>query len=148
MRNSGSRTILLVEDEVIIALARALGLRRLGYAVMIAYNGEDAIRIALGTKALSLVVMDIDLGRGIDGADAASRILAKRRIPILFLSSRNQAEYADRIENTAYLGYVVKSGTDAALHAFIKAAIGQPSLSQADAHRNLPSEACACYTSN
>ncbi|MDA8426133.1 MAG: response regulator [Treponema sp.] len=136
-----SGTILLVEDEVIIALARALGLRRLGYRVLVAYNGEAAVRIALGAEIPGLILMDIDLGQGIDGAEAARRILARRRVPILFLSSRNQDEYVDRIGKIDYCDYVVKSSTDCALHAALKAAIGEPSPARAEVRRNLPSEA-------
>jgi len=142
-----SDTILLVEDEVIIAMARELGLRRLGYAVAIAHSGEDAVRLALGAEPPRLVIMDIDLGRGIDGAEAARRIQAQRRIPILFLSSRSQGEYADRIGNIEHCGYVVKSSTDAALHASLKAAIGEPSPAPAEADRGLPTETCNSYTS-
>ncbi|MGO8695416.1 MAG: response regulator [Rectinemataceae bacterium] len=67
------KTLLLVEDEVIIALAEKAALTREGYAVMHARSGEEAVdtvKSRLGST-IDLILMDIDLGGGIDGTRAA-----------------------------------------------------------------------------
>jgi len=70
------RTLLLVDDEVIIAIAQAQLLKKEGYNVLQAYNGQEAIDIVrTGNHAIDLILMDIDLGAGMDGTDAALDIL-------------------------------------------------------------------------
>jgi CheY-like chemotaxis protein len=64
------RSILLVEDEAIIALAEKSGLEARGFSVRHVMSGEEAVRVALGPDAPELVLMDLDLGRGIDGTAA------------------------------------------------------------------------------
>lgn len=53
--------------------------------------------------------MDIDLGRGIDGTEAATRILEQRRVPIVFLTSHAEREVVDRVKGITRYGYVVKN---------------------------------------
>lgn len=86
------KTILLVEDEVIIALAELNTLNRLGYEAVIADSGEKAIKLAAENATISLVLMDINLGAGIDGTEAARRILAARNLPIVFLTSHSERD--------------------------------------------------------
>src|SRR5689334_23737329 len=70
---SGAR-ILIVEDEAIIALGIERQLKQMGYAVVgLAGSGEDGLRLALAHRP-DLVLMDIQLGHGIDGVQAADAI--------------------------------------------------------------------------
>jgi DNA-binding NarL/FixJ family response regulator len=56
--------------------------------------------------------MDIDLGRGIDGIEAAEQILAEQTVPIVFLSSHQEPEIVERVRTVTRYGYVLKnSGT-------------------------------------
>jgi CheY-like chemotaxis protein len=86
----GSQKILLVEDEIILALAKAGVIKRLGYEVAIAHTGENAVMQALDDSAIGLILMDINLGKGIDGTETARRILSTRFIPIVFLTSHSE----------------------------------------------------------
>lgn len=116
------RSILLVEDEAIIALAEKAGLEARGFAVRHVLSGEAAARVALGPDAPDLVLMDIDLGAGIDGTEAARRILAERDLPVVFLSSHTEPEIVDRTEAIGSYGYVVKNSGMTVLEASIKMA--------------------------
>lgn len=69
--NTHSR-ILLVEDEAIIALNEKMVLEKHGHDVVIVYSGEDAVERVGEDPDLTLVLMDIDLGAGIDGTEAAT----------------------------------------------------------------------------
>ncbi|MFW5643437.1 MAG: PAS domain S-box protein [Alkalispirochaeta sp.] len=140
------KTILVVEDEALIALKQKEILERNGYAVRIAYNGASAVEIAAGSVVsaatgaannsspgddgdpgsedtpIDLILMDIDLGPGIDGTEAARRVLAHREIPIVFLSSHTEPEIVERTESISSYGYVVKHAGETVLIASIRMA--------------------------
>ena len=90
MNTTQKKTILLVEDEIIIALASAQTIKSLGYEVLVAHSGEDAIQIVSSNPNINIVLMDIDLGSGIDGTKATEIILQIKEIPVVFLSSRTE----------------------------------------------------------
>jgi PAS domain S-box-containing protein len=103
------KTVLLVEDEALIALNEASMLERQGYEVVTVHNAERAIDTAVNAD-IDLILMDIDLGRGkIDGTEAAESILSKRELPIVFLTSHTEREYVERIKKISGYGYVLKS---------------------------------------
>jgi PAS domain-containing protein len=52
--------------------------------------------------------MDIDLGTGMDGTEAAQRILSEVRLPLVFLTGHTEKEYVDRVRNITSYGYVIK----------------------------------------
>ncbi|HNU93016.1 MAG TPA: response regulator, partial [Spirochaetota bacterium] len=106
------KTILLVEDEVIIAMTTKALLEDNGYEAIEAHNGEDAIRLAEENPSIDLVLMDIDLGRGIDGTEAARLTLESREIPIVFLTSHSEREMVDRVKHITRYGYVIKNSGD------------------------------------
>ena len=117
------RTILLVEDEAIIALGEKRQLEAAGYRVVHAQTGEKAIEaVAADPAGISLILMDIDLGNGMYGTDAAKTILAGHDIPLLFLSSHMEPELVRRTEEITNYGYVVKSSVFTVLDASIKMA--------------------------
>jgi len=117
------KTILLVEDDAIIALSEMRQLKDYGYTVIVAHNGEKAIeKVKSDPNSIDLVLMDIDLGNGIDGTQAAGEILRDNDIPILFLSSHTEPEIVERTENLTSYGYVVKSAGITVLDASIKMA--------------------------
>jgi len=66
--------------------------------------------------------MDIDLGRGIDGTEAAQAILRERDIPIVFLSSHIEKETVEKTEKITSYGYVVKNSGITVMDASIKMA--------------------------
>lgn len=123
MTGTETKQILLVEDEAIIALSQAQTLRDMGYGVETAYSGEDAVAHALSTARLDLILMDIDLGRGIDGTEAAERILAERHIPIVFLSSHSEPEMIEKVRGITRYGYVLKSSGEFILRQSINTAL-------------------------
>jgi PAS domain S-box-containing protein len=116
------KNILLVEDEAIIALLEKSLLEKYGYAVVIALTGEKAIELAREVRDLDLILMDIDLGKGITGTEAAGIILHLIDIPLIFLSSHTEPEMVEKTENISSYGYVVKSSSITVLDASIKMA--------------------------
>jgi CheY-like chemotaxis protein len=81
-------SILLVEDQLHVALVEKIVKERCGYSVHHVTKGETALKIVASQRTpVALVLMDIDLSRGIDGMTTATAILQLREIPIVFLSS-------------------------------------------------------------
>lgn len=118
------KTLLLVEDEAIMALAEKTVLAKEGYAVIHSFSGEEAIAAVErdAGQAIDLVLMDIDLGKGIDGTRAAEEILKRRNLPVVFLSSHTEKELVERTESITNYGYIVKNIGNTVLFASIKMA--------------------------
>ena len=118
-----SRKLLLVEDEALIAFNEKMQLEKIGYSVDHVLTGEAAVSRTLNPDSRSdLVLMDIDLGNGIDGTQAAEQILNEIEIPIVFLSSRTEPEVVAKTEKITSYGYVVKNSGLTVLDASIKMA--------------------------
>ncbi len=117
------KTILLVEDQAILALAETQQLEKMGYTVHHVTTGEKAVQSALATDPqYDLILMDINLGPGIDGTQAAEQILNSKKIPVVFLSSHTEPEVVEKTEKITSYGYVVKNSGPTVLHASIKMA--------------------------
>lgn len=104
-----NRKILLVEDEALIAMQESRILQKHGFEVYVAYSGEKAIAAVRDDPAIALVLMDIDLGAGIDGTEAAQRILHTHKLPIVFLTSHSEKEIVDKVKGISRYGYVLKN---------------------------------------
>gem|GEM_PF-5995315 len=117
------KTILLVEDEAIIALALEKDLQRFGFKVCVAYTGEKAVEYALSEPRINLVLTDLDLGAGIDGTEAAKRILSHRELPIVFHTNHTEQDYVKRVKEITNYGYIVKSSGEFVLRESINIAL-------------------------
>ncbi|HYP12939.1 MAG TPA: response regulator [Bryobacteraceae bacterium] len=85
--------ILIVEDESIVQLDLQRRLQRMGHSVVgMASKGEDAIAKAIELKP-DLVIMDVRLEGSMDGLEAARRIQAEQRTPVVYVTA-----YASTIE--------------------------------------------------
>jgi DNA-binding response OmpR family regulator len=84
--------VLVVEDEVDLADAVARGLRREGYAVDVAYDGDDALD-KLSINEYDVVCLDLNLP-GTDGIEVTRRLRLERKEPsaprVLMLTARDQ----------------------------------------------------------
>lgn len=89
--------VLVVDDEVDLAEAIARGLRREGYAVDLAHDGEEALEKARLTP-YDLICLDITMPK-IDGREVARTIRAEPMHPepprILMLTARDEVQ--DRV---------------------------------------------------
>ncbi len=117
------KTILLAEDEASVAMHEAQMLKKGGLEVLLADSGERAIAKVKLAPHISLVLMDITFGSGIDGAEAARRILKEHDIPIVFLSSHVEQEVVDRTKGIPSYGYVVKNSGETVLLASVNMAL-------------------------
>lgn len=115
--------ILLVDDEELFATFEKYELEQCGYQVSYVKTGEEAILKTMGPgSTVELILMDIDLGDSIDGTVAATAILLKKEIPIVFHSSHTEKEIVEKTEKITCYGYVVKNTGITVLNASIKMA--------------------------
>lgn len=122
MLDKNIKTILLVEDEVLIAMSEETSLKAYGYNVITSNTGEEALDEFRNNTSIDLVLMDIDLGAGIDGPETAIMMLAIRTIPVVFLSSHTEPDIVAKTEKITSYGYVVKNSGITVLDASIKMA--------------------------
>ena len=108
MSNDFVKSLLIVEDDSVIASAHRKLLEDNGYEVLIAESGEKAIE-KIQSDTFDLILMDIDLGPGIDGTETARKILNLIEIPIVFLTSHSEKELVEKVRNITRYGYVIKN---------------------------------------
>jgi two-component system, sensor histidine kinase PdtaS len=108
MNQNSPKTLLLVEDEAILAMLETMTLQSFGYTVLHANTGEKALELLADGAQIDLVLMDINLGSGIDGTQAARAILARREVPIVFLTAHSEREMVEKVRHITRYGYVLK----------------------------------------
>lgn len=87
--NLDKRTILIVDDEKTIVDMLVYNLQKEGYNTLEAYDGEEAVNIAIAEKP-DLVLLDIMLPK-MDGLTVCKRIRQTlNNIPILMLSAKDE----------------------------------------------------------
>ena len=103
--------ILVVEDQRAVAGALRMRLRGLGYDVLgIAKDGNEAIEKARELRP-DLILMDIRLGDGIDGIEAAHRIRTQFDIPVVYVSAYADRDLLERARATQPAGFINKPFT-------------------------------------
>ena len=90
--------ILIVEDILLVAWHLESLVRELDYEVCgLATDGEHAIEQAADSAA-NVLLMDVNLGDGMDGIEAARRIRETAPAAVVFVTAYNTSPYIDRIE--------------------------------------------------
>ena len=80
-------TVLVIEDESVIAIDIAGIVRELGHTVIgIASSEREAVAMARA-KQPGLVLADINLGAGGSGIDAVGKILQSMTVPVIFITA-------------------------------------------------------------
>lgn len=102
------KKVLIVEDEMIIALLIERMVTNLGHEVIgKVTSGEDAISEALKYEP-DLILMDIRLKGEIDGIEAMSRIREKKEIPVIYISGNTDAIHQNKIDESEYIEFLSK----------------------------------------
>lgn len=102
-------TVLVVEDEAIVAQDLAEMLQQLGYTVVgIAATDEEAIALAAQTRP-DLVLMDIRLqGSSMDGITAAETIRKRYDVPVIYVTAHSDEATLKRARVSGPFGYILK----------------------------------------
>ncbi|MHB8575153.1 MAG: response regulator [Dehalococcoidia bacterium] len=86
-------TVLIVEDEAMVAEVVGRYLRREGFDVVVAADGEAALEAAQ-RRHPDLVVLDLMLPK-LDGLEVCRRLRARSQVPVIMLTAKS--EELDRI---------------------------------------------------
>jgi CheY-like chemotaxis protein len=87
LRAATAARVLIIEDEPIIAMDLQQLVESAGHDVVgVAASEEEAVAIAESERP-SLVLADVNLGQGGDGASAVARILARHAAPVIFVTA-------------------------------------------------------------
>ncbi|MFT9120718.1 MAG: response regulator [Zymomonas mobilis subsp. pomaceae] len=101
----GSGKILLVEDEETVRNVAGFGLKRQGYDVLTAENGEEALSLLKDNSKIDLLISDVVMP-GMDGPTLGSEARKLRPdLPVLFISgyAEEQLRRSISLEHVAFL---------------------------------------------
>ena len=80
--------VLVVDDDREIVQAIALLLEKEGYQALKAYNGLEALELAMG-RSVQLILLDVMMPK-LDGLSALMKIREKRNLPVIVLSAKSE----------------------------------------------------------
>src|SRR3954447_8534081 len=117
-----AHSILVVEDQRLIAADIENTLKKLGYVVVgNVSSGEDAISKANELRP-ELVLMDVHLRGEMDGIQAAEIIRDRLNVPVVYLTAYADEETIVRAKKTTPFGYLTKPFNERELRATIEIA--------------------------
>jgi len=117
-----ARVLLLVDDDQATLQMQTLTLRKFGHQVVAVSDGESAIDALKRNTDIGLVVLDIELGAGLDGPSTARALLAIRALPIVFLTVHDEETVVEKVSDVCRYGYVTKDSGPWVLNSTIKMA--------------------------
>ncbi len=121
-----NKKILVVDDEVDLVETVRFPLEREGYAVLVSYNGEDALQQARKEKP-DLILLDIMLPK-LDGFKVCRLLKFDERykyIPILMMTAKTQEKDKSLGMETGADEYVTKPFDVDQLMAKVKSYLGK-----------------------
>lgn len=128
--NSEKLSVLIVEDENIIAQDLAQIIRKFGYAVADTVgSGEEVITRAIELEP-NLILMDIKLNGKLTGIEVAEEIKKIIDIPIIYITAYADAENIQKAKLTEPFAYIVKPFDEKALHTAIEIAVYKHQISK------------------
>jgi CheY-like chemotaxis protein len=102
------KEVLIVEDEMIIALLLERMVKNLGHQVVAKVtSGEEAISVAQEHQP-DLILMDIRLKGEMDGIETMLRIHEMNNIPVIYISGNTDAVNREKINQTDYIEFLSK----------------------------------------
>lgn len=114
--------VLVVEDEVIVAMEIQDRLEHLGYAVSDTLTTGEAALAHVSEAVPDLILMDIRLDGALDGIETAAAIRAAHDIPVIFLTAYSDDRTLERAKAAAPFGYIVKPFEERELYAAVEVA--------------------------
>lgn len=118
-----NETVLIVEDEKIIAIDLQKRLERLGYIVAgMAGEGYEAIDLSI-KHSPDIILMDIMLSGPMDGIETAKAIRTAQDIPIIFLTAYTDEKNLERAKKAEPYGYILKPFKERELYTTIDIAL-------------------------
>ncbi len=104
-----AKTVLIVDDSESIREVVSFTLENAGYNVIVAIDGQDAIKHFDG-KTIDLLLTDLHMPNmnGIELIREVRKIDAYTRIPILFLTTESQRDKKMEAKDAGATGWIIK----------------------------------------
>ena len=116
-------SIMIVEDDPIIAALIESRLLKIGYSIFAKAKNESEIQRAINTRFPDVILMDIILEGSEDGIVIAKKIIEKKPVPIVFLTAHTDDETLNRVREAGHQGFIIKPFNDDDLRVSIELAI-------------------------
>lgn len=118
-----SVSVLIVEDELIVAMDIRLIVEAMGYDVpAIAFSGHDAILQAESLKP-DVILMDIKLKGDMDGITAVENIQKEMDVSVVYVTGNSDEATMERAMQTGPAGYIKKPVIESLLKETIEKAL-------------------------
>jgi two-component system, response regulator PdtaR len=119
-------TILVVEDEGLIAIHLIQILEKAGYRVIgQAYSGEMVLRLLEKSPEPDLILMDIKLAGVLDGIATARKIRQRFSVPLIFVTAHTSEHMLERMREVAPYGIIIKPFIQEDLLALVGKAVNR-----------------------
>jgi two-component system, response regulator PdtaR len=115
--------VLVAEDESIIRLGLKRMLQAMGYEVVTAVNGREALEMAR-RQPPDFAILDIKMPYT-DGLQAAKALHKQRPLPILILTAFSERDLIEQAAELPIHGYLIKPIQPAELQAAIAVALNR-----------------------
>jgi len=110
---------MIVEDEIITAMALKQSLENQGYEVCpLITSGQEAIEKTESEKP-DIVLMDISILGEMDGIETAKKIFSLFGTPTIFMTGYDENDVREKIKQVTSAGYLIKPLTFAKLKSTI-----------------------------
>src|SRR6185295_2089647 len=111
--------VLVAEDDRFLRKAAEMALKRRGYTVLTASNGEEALRTAQSVLP-DLVLLDLIMPKlnGFDVLQALKKEAPTAHIPVIILSNLGQERDVQQAMEAGAAAYLIK--TDLSLQALVQ----------------------------
>ncbi len=120
----GSGTVLLVDDEESVRATGRKMLERLGFEVLLAGDGIEAMELLLAHPEIRLILLDLTMPRR-DGAEAFPELChARPDLRILVTSGYSEQDLDGRFAGPCYAGFLQKPFRLATVTERVRAALG------------------------
>ncbi|MEX2515871.1 MAG: response regulator, partial [Gammaproteobacteria bacterium] len=120
-----SAKLLVVDDDRTTAAVLCAQIEMLGFAApLLAVDSRSALQLAQ-SKQPDLILMDIQLGAGIDGIDTARTIQEELHIPVIYVTAHADGETLARARDTRPMGYINKPLREIDLRTTLELALSE-----------------------
>lgn len=102
------KKVLIVEDEMIIALLIERMVQNIGHDVIEKVgSGEEAISVAQQYD-IDLILMDIRLDGEVNGIEAMAQIRSQKDIPVIYISGNTDKLHQEKVDPGEYIEFLSK----------------------------------------
>ena len=101
-------TILVIDDSMMVRKQVGAALKGLGYAILEAVDGVDALEKLENSSDTRLIVCDVNMPR-MNGLEFLERLSARGSdVPVVMLTTEGQPELIQRAKSLGAKGWLVK----------------------------------------